>query len=96
MRGIIGCNKGLESRNSLLYNTNMISNLKHPTSTVTIAEFTEGSSGSEVDAMDIKKKFQLLYDYNVLLREKLLDIQSLLNALAPKASSSSSTAEHGA
>ncbi|KAG7550865.1 hypothetical protein ISN45_Aa06g016120 [Arabidopsis thaliana x Arabidopsis arenosa] len=59
-------------------------------------EFTEGSSGSEVDAMDIKKKFQLLYDYNVLLREKLLDTQSLLNALAPKASSSSSTAEHGA
>ncbi|XP_010492562.1 PREDICTED: uncharacterized protein LOC104769934 [Camelina sativa] len=57
-------------------------------------EFNEGSSGSEVDAMDIKKKFQLLYDYNVLLREKLIDTQSLLNALAPKASSSS-TAEHG-
>ncbi|ESQ41643.1 hypothetical protein EUTSA_v10012976mg [Eutrema salsugineum] len=55
----------------------------------------EGSSGSEVDAIDIRKKFQLLYDYNVLLREKLIDTQSLLNALAPKASSSSTT-EHGA
>ncbi|KAL0843180.1 hypothetical protein Bca101_016425 [Brassica carinata] len=59
-------------------------------------EFGEGSSGSEVDAVDIKKKFQLLYDYNVLLREKLLDTHSLLNALGAKASSSSSTKEHGA
>ncbi|KAF8081050.1 hypothetical protein N665_0908s0007 [Sinapis alba] len=60
-----------------------------------LMEFSEGSSGSEVDAIDIKKKFQLLYDYNVLLREKLLDTQSLLNALGAKASSSS-TKEHGA
>ncbi|KAL1213069.1 hypothetical protein V5N11_001073 [Cardamine amara subsp. amara] len=58
-------------------------------------EFIEESSGSEMDAIDIKKKFQLLYDYNVLLREKLIDTQSLLNALATKASSSSSTTEHG-
>ncbi|CAN6806096.1 unnamed protein product [Brassica oleracea] len=58
-------------------------------------EFGEGSSSSEVDAIDIKKKLQLLYDYNVLLREKLLDTQSLLNALSAKASSSSSsTKEH--
>ncbi|CAG7879433.1 unnamed protein product [Brassica rapa] len=57
-------------------------------------EFSEGSSSSEVDAVDIKKKLQLLYDYNVLLREKLLDTQSLLNALGAKASSSSSTKEH--
>uniref|UniRef100_A0A1J3ERA6 Transmembrane protein n=1 Tax=Noccaea caerulescens TaxID=107243 RepID=A0A1J3ERA6_NOCCA len=57
-------------------------------------EFSEGSSGSEVDAIDIKKKFQLLYDYNVLLREKLIDTQSLLNNLAAKASTSSTT-EHG-
>ncbi|CAN8236193.1 unnamed protein product [Cochlearia groenlandica] len=53
-------------------------------------EFSEGSYGSELDANDIKKRFQLLYDYNVLLREKLIDTQSMLNALAPKASSSSS------
>ncbi|CAH8364719.1 unnamed protein product [Eruca vesicaria subsp. sativa] len=59
-------------------------------------EFSEGS-GSEVDAVDIKKKFQLLYDYNVLLREKLLDTHSLLNALGAKASSSSSsTTRHSA
>lgn len=64
------------------------------TGTVTIAEFSEASSGSEVDAIDIKKKFQLLYDYNVLLREKLIDTQSLLNNLAAKASTSSTT-EHG-
>lgn len=73
----------------------MLSNLKPRTGTVTIAEFSGESSGSEVDAIDIKKKFQLLYDYNVLLREKLIDTQSLLNALGAKASSSSTT-EHGA
>lgn len=59
------------------------------TGTFTIAEFSEGSCSSEVDAVDIKKKFQLLYDYNVLLREKLLDTQSLLNALGANAPSSS-------
>lgn len=72
----------------------MLSNLKPRIGTVTIAEFNEGSSGSEVDATDIKKKFQLLYDYNLLLREKLIDTQSMIDALAPKASSSSTT-EHG-
>lgn len=81
----------------MVYNSNMISNLKPPTTTVTIAEFIDGSSGSEVDAMDIKNKFQLLYDYNVLLREKLLETQSLLNTLAPKPiASSSSTVERSA
>ncbi|GKV47403.1 hypothetical protein SLEP1_g54310 [Rubroshorea leprosula] len=33
---------------------------------------------------DIKKNFQRLYDYNVMLREKFVETQSLLHTLAAK------------
>ncbi|GLT95485.1 hypothetical protein SLE2022_131650 [Rubroshorea leprosula] len=37
---------------------------------------------SEVEMSDIKKNFQRLYEYNVMLREKFVATQSLLHALA--------------
>ncbi|KAL5769697.1 hypothetical protein ACOSP7_013851 [Xanthoceras sorbifolium] len=42
---------------------------------------------SEVEMSDIQKNFQCLYDYNVMLREKLVAAQSSLHALAAKSSS---------
>lgn len=50
-------------------------------------------AGSEVEMSDIQKNFQRLYDYNVMLRERLVETQSSLRALSANKSSSSSPAE---
>ncbi|XVF56492.1 hypothetical protein PTKIN_Ptkin06aG0125500 [Pterospermum kingtungense] len=47
----------------------------------------ELKSGSEIELSDVQKNFQRLYDYNIMLREKFLATQSLLNALGAKSSS---------
>lgn len=44
----------------------------------------ELNDGSEVEISDIMKNFQRLYDYNVMLREKFVETQSLLHTLASK------------
>lgn len=49
-----------------------------------VAEF---KAGSEMDMSDIQKNLTSLYEYNVMLREKLLAAQSSLHALATKSSS---------
>lgn len=46
----------------------------------------ELNDGSEVELSDIMRNFQRLYDYNVMLREKFVETQSLLHALASKSS----------
>jgi hypothetical protein len=48
-----------------------------------IAEF---KAGSEMDMSDIQKNLTSLYEYNVMLREKLLATQSSLHSLATKSS----------
>lgn len=42
---------------------------------------------SEMDMYDIQKNLKSLYEYNVMLREKFIAAQSLLNDLASKSSS---------
>lgn len=42
---------------------------------------------SEMDMSDVQKNLRVLYEYNGMLREKLVAAQSLLNALATKSSS---------
>ncbi|XP_031249820.1 uncharacterized protein LOC116107666 isoform X3 [Pistacia vera] len=44
-------------------------------------------AGSEVEMSEIQKNFQQLYDFNVMLRDKLVATQSLLHDLAVKPSS---------
>ncbi|KAJ0013360.1 hypothetical protein Pint_21306 [Pistacia integerrima] len=44
-------------------------------------------AGSEVEMSEIQKNFQQLYDFNVMLRDKLVATQSLLHDLAVKSSS---------
>ncbi|KAL7215564.1 hypothetical protein ACSBR1_027674 [Camellia fascicularis] len=48
----------------------------------------EFKSGSEISMSDIKKNFQSLYEYNVMLRERLVTAQSMIQSLTTKASSS--------
>ncbi|KAK6915284.1 hypothetical protein RJ641_020401 [Dillenia turbinata] len=44
-------------------------------------------ANSEIELTDLQKDIQNLYDYNVMLREKLLSAQSMLDALAQKSTS---------
>ncbi|KAA8538913.1 hypothetical protein F0562_025605 [Nyssa sinensis] len=48
----------------------------------------EFKAGSEINMSDIQKNIQDLYEYNAMLREKLVATQSTLHALTIKASSS--------
>ncbi|PSS05040.1 Stoned B-like protein [Actinidia chinensis var. chinensis] len=48
----------------------------------------EFKAGSEISMSDINKNFQSLYDYNVMLRERLVSAQCMLQSLTMKASSS--------
>ncbi|KAJ8753634.1 hypothetical protein K2173_025625 [Erythroxylum novogranatense] len=48
----------------------------------------EFSRGSEVEMSDIHRSLQQLYDYNVMLRDKVLTTQALLNALVSESSTS--------
>ncbi|XP_021681446.2 uncharacterized protein LOC110665557 isoform X2 [Hevea brasiliensis] len=48
----------------------------------------EFKGGSELEISDIQKNLQNLYNYNVILREKLLTTQSLLHSLTSKSSTS--------
>ena len=50
--------------------------------------FAEFKAGSEISMSDINKNFQSLYDYNVMLRERLVSAQCMLQSLTMKASSS--------
>ena len=49
---------------------------------------TEFKAGSEVNISDIQKNLQALCDYNIMLREKLVAAQSMLNDLMTKGSTS--------
>lgn len=51
----------------------------------------EIKAGSEISILDIQKNLKNLYDYNMMLREKLVITQSAIHALTSKASSSSSS-----
>ncbi|GFS30159.1 hypothetical protein Acr_00g0010500 [Actinidia rufa] len=53
----------------------------------------EFKAGSEISMSDIKKNFQSLYEYNVMLREKLVSTESMLQSLTTKASSSGAESE---
>ncbi|KDP23302.1 hypothetical protein JCGZ_23135 [Jatropha curcas] len=53
----------------------------------------EFKGGSEVDISDIQKNLQNLYNYNVVLREKLLATQTLLHNMASKSSTSLSESQ---
>ena len=55
--------------------------------------FAEFKAGSEISMSDIKKNFQSLYEYNVMLREKLVSTESMLQSLTTKASSSGAESE---
>lgn len=39
---------------------------------------------SEMDMSDVQKNLKSLYDYNVMLREKFIAVQSMLHELATK------------
>lgn len=56
-------------------------------STLPLPPTLEFKSGSETNMLDIQRNLQALYEYNVLLREKLIDSQSKLNALTDTSSS---------
>lgn len=51
-----------------------------------MAEF---KAGPEISISDIQKNLQSMYDYNVLLREKLMATQSKLHAIENNASATS-------
>jgi len=42
--------------------------------------YAEFKDGSEMDLTDIQKNLKNLYEYNVMLRDKLLATQSLLSS----------------
>lgn len=44
----------------------------------------ESNGNSTVDVSDIQKNLQDLYEYNTMLREKLVNTQSMLRALKTK------------
>lgn len=44
----------------------------------------ESNGSSTIDMSDIQKSIRNLYDYNVMLRDKLVDTQSTLRALTTK------------
>uniref|UniRef100_A0A5B7AKP0 Uncharacterized protein n=1 Tax=Davidia involucrata TaxID=16924 RepID=A0A5B7AKP0_DAVIN len=48
----------------------------------------EFKAGSEINMFDVQKNLQDLYEYNAMLREKLVAAQSMVHALTIKASSS--------
>lgn len=52
-----------------------------------ICYFTELEAGSEMEISDIQKNLSSLYEYNVMLREKLVAAQLLLHALEKKSAS---------
>lgn len=54
---------------------------------------TELKGGSEMSISDIKKNFESLYEYNVMLREQLAAAQCMLQSLTTKASSSGGKSE---
>ena len=45
---------------------------------------TELKDSSEMDMSDVQKNLKCLYEYNVMLREKFLSVQSMLHELATK------------
>lgn len=47
----------------------------------------ECKGGSEMDMSDVKKNLENLYEYNAMLREKLLAAQSLLHSSSSQHSS---------
>jgi len=49
----------------------------------------ELDGGSNADMSDIQKNLQNLYEYNALLRDKLVHTQSMLHALTSKSPSPS-------
>lgn len=53
----------------------------------------ELKGGSEISMSDIKKNFESLYEYNVMLREQLAAAQCMLQSLTTKASSSGEKSE---
>ncbi|KAI8539472.1 hypothetical protein RHMOL_Rhmol09G0185900 [Rhododendron molle] len=53
----------------------------------------ELNGGSEISMSDIKKNFDRLYEYNVMLREQLAAAQCMLQSLTTKASSSGEKSE---
>ena len=46
---------------------------------------------AEMDMSDVQKNLRSLYEYNVLLREKLVEAQSLFHSLATKSSTEGQT-----
>ena len=44
----------------------------------------ESNGSSTIDMSDIQKSLRNLYEYNVMLRDKLVDTQSTLRALTAK------------
>lgn len=54
--------------------------------TLPLPPILDFKSESETDMSDIQRNLQVLYEYNVLLREKFIDSQSKLDALMKRAS----------
>lgn len=53
----------------------------------------ELKDASEMDMSDVQKNLRSLYEYNVMLREKLVATQSMFHSLATKSSSSATESQ---
>lgn len=51
--------------------------------------FAEFKAAGEISVTDLQKSLKDMYDYNVILRDKLIAAQSILHALSEKKSSPS-------
>ena len=61
---------------------------------VLLLSTTELKDVSEMDMSDVQKNLKSLYEYNVMLREKFVAVQSVLHELATKPSSPGNTDNH--